>query len=225
MPLFIYDVQNRSKQQSSDKSLINDQVLSELQRVFGQSGEFASLYARVFVVSRKAYYYLNKYTTNADALNIANWLPVMLSDLTIQMYEQRSYDKGSIVMTNTSGVISRYVATSNIASNELPGNSVKWLQLNASQASTSQHNIQQIEKITVNSGSREFNIVANTAVSINNTKIPMIQVMFENTDGKFEIAYPQITITKSSTITFNIKFFGDLSSIKNTQNNVIITLM
>lgn len=226
MPLYVYNTKNRSKQQSSDKSLLNTLSVAELKRVFGNSGEFASLYARVFVVSSKAYYYLSRYDVNVDAINVANWLPVPSAKSVVEMYESISYNRGSFVLYNNMGNLELYIATQNIASNEVPSISAKWQKINTSVASSGQVSaIRQTEKITVDDTHRTFSIEANADITINHSRIPTIQVMFEKSDGTFEIAYPEIIITKHTKIVFNIQFLGDLSELKQSNNNVTITLL
>ena len=72
---------------------------------------------------------------------------------------------------------------------------------------------------------RTLQYTINNIVSLSSTRIPTIQILIRTIDDVWEIAYPTVQFTRSSTIKAKIIFYGDLTKLHTDSNNVAITFI
>lgn len=226
----IYGKHTASKAQGSDKMIITSLNSTELKKAFGNNGQYASPKSIIFDGTSDKFYYLNTFNTNEDATNPNNWKPVKGETASALEWTASPYNKGSLVSkTETNGSVKFYFSTMDTIASDMPSASSKWFEIptgNSDSTIPRQIVYGSIDKTTINGNSRRkmsFNVTND--VSLNGNRIPTVQVLIRTIEDKYEIAYPKLSFTKSSQISCNIEFIGDLSFLHEETNNVVVTLI
>lgn len=227
----IYGQKTASKILGADKMIVSAINETELKKVFGAQGQYGSQNAIIFDVTTKAFYYLQTFANNIDAITVSNWLPVPAGDVEASEWTQSAYNKGSLVMkTQVDNSVIFYFSIMATAAGDIPGQSSKWFEIPTSSGTASIET--QIEYVTLDrtlplaAPQRTFTITANPQISINGTRIPMIQVLVRLANDTYEIAIPRMSInTTGGSVVITFTFEGDLSSLHNDSNNIIIQLL
>lgn len=229
--LKVYGKKTASKIQGGDKSMVTALNTTELKKIFGENGEYAGPYVRVFDATTSQFYFLFNYNGTSDSVNPLNWKPVSPGAFDFPEYSPAPYLKGSPVMkTESNGDVDFYIATMGTTSSEVPGESSKWFKF-----STGSGNAgvipRQIEYGSINKNAsegttgRKMNFNISNEVSLNGNRIPIVQILIHTINDNYELAYPNVIISKSSGISISIEFKGDLSILNSDTNNVIVTLI
>ena len=223
-----YGLQTASQILGADKMIVSAINQTELRKCFGDQGQYGSLNAIIFDVTTRGFYQLMQFNSNNDAITVANWSSLPSGTVTIQNWEAKAYNKGSMVgIEDGGGNMSYYISVVNTLPGDMPP-SAKWFMIPLDGGSTTMP--MQLEYGTIQPSSttlpqRTLQYTINNIVSLSSTRIPTIQILIRTIDDVWEIAYPTVQFTRSSTIKAKIIFYGDLTKLHTDSNNVAITFI
>lgn len=228
-------------QEPIDERLYVDELsVTELERIWGESGEYSYSFAVIFNRDTKTWMYLSTHATNTDALVPANWTNVGSNAVAFPEYvASNSYGVGSCIWyTDGSNYTSFYIGTEVISANETPEtNPEKWYDIQQSSSSEYVHYEQMHRLDVTDSNTHSLIVDVPSAVSNAGQNAPIVEVyadMGERVSSNIvwvPVSTTNKIYTEGGVSKVDIEFAGDIAAFPiefnggdPSQNNVKIVI-